>query len=192
MCRAHFSAASRKYLSHILHSRRIYFCFRNREIKERGLTIILTVSNLLPSVKVNTDLSSNWEKIESSIYWGKYFAKTVEDGWMCWLFGTFLLQNQLWPLRDWRFLFSPQLFRGKVFVHFFKLQGMLSHDLFNTKQSFQSSQTLTRSFRRLRELGVKNFQWKEQIAKLLLFQLCLIRIQEASVPFLGNGRVGRR
>ena len=50
---------------------------------------------------------------------------------MCWLFGTFLLQNQLRPLRDWRFLFSPQLSKGKVFVHYFKLQAMLSYDLFN-------------------------------------------------------------
>ena len=132
MCRAHFSTARRKYLSRILHSKENLFLFSQSRNQREGIdnhtcNVLEQISNLLLSV--NTDLSSNWEKIENSIYWEKYFAKTVEDGWMCWLFGTFLLQNQLRPLRDWRFLFSRQLFRGKVFVHFFKLQAMLPHDI---------------------------------------------------------------
>ena len=41
------------------------------------------------------------------------------------LFGTFLLQNQLRPLQDCRFLFSGQLFKGKVIVHSFNLRRIL-------------------------------------------------------------------
>ena len=44
---------------------------------------------------------------------------------MRWLFGTFLLQNQLGTLQDCRFLFPGRLFKGKVIVHSFNLRRIL-------------------------------------------------------------------
>ena len=161
-------------------------------IDNHTCNVLEQISNLLLSVKVNTDLSSNWEKIENSIYWGKYFAKTVEDGWMCWLFGTFLLQNQLRPLRDWRFLFSPQLSKGKVFVHFFKLQAV--HLLiFSRKDQLKTNLSIIpvidQKFQKAERVRSQIFFVKRGNCKTFAVSALpdLIRIQEASVPFLGNG-----
>ena len=82
----------------------------------------------------NTNLFSQWNvntndyKFNSFSWKITFCCQNSRDGWMRWLFGTFLLQNQLGTLQDCRFLFPGRLFKGKVIVHSFNLHLFLGKD----------------------------------------------------------------
>ena len=82
----------------------------------------------------NTNLFSQWNvntndyKFNSFSWKITFCCQNSRDGWMRWLFGTFLLQNQLGTLQDCRFLFPGRLFKGKGIVHSFNLHLFLGKD----------------------------------------------------------------